>query len=101
MSGSSAGSAAAVLVTAFRTRNARIGEKSRVPPRGGIIPRNIFKYGSHKVLRGLTMAGGALGNHVKTSLTIKRVLYMLRKLKIPFVTTTPATESPGKMAAKL
>lgn len=49
--GSSAGSAAAVLVKAFRTRNARIGEKSSAPPRGGIIPRNIFKYGSHKVLK--------------------------------------------------
>lgn len=47
------------------------------------------------------MAGGALGNHVKTSLATKRVLYILRKFKIPFVTTTPATESPGKMAAKL
>ena len=41
--GSSAGSAAAVLVKAFRTMNANIGERSRVPPSGGIIPRNMFK----------------------------------------------------------
>lgn len=49
--GSSAGRAAAVLVKAFRTRNANIGDKSSVPPSGGIIPRNMFKYGSHSVLK--------------------------------------------------
>lgn len=49
--GSSAGSAAAVLVKAFKTRNANIGDKSSVPPSGGIIPRNMFKYGSHSVLK--------------------------------------------------
>jgi hypothetical protein len=49
-SGSSAGSAVAVLVKAFRTKNASIGERSSVPPSGGMIPRNMFKYGSHKVL---------------------------------------------------
>lgn len=49
--GSSAGKAAAVLVKAFKTRNANIGERSRVPPSGGMIPRNMFKYGSHKVLK--------------------------------------------------
>lgn len=49
--GSSAGRAAAVLVKAFKTRNANIGDKSSVPPRGGIIPRNMFKYGSHSVLK--------------------------------------------------
>lgn len=48
--GSSAGSAEAVLVKAFRIRKANMGDKSRVPPSGGIIPRNMFKYGSHKVL---------------------------------------------------
>lgn len=47
--GSSAGSAAAELVKAFRTRNANIGERSN-PPSGGMIPRNMFKYGSHSVL---------------------------------------------------
>lgn len=41
--GSSAGSAEAVLVKAFRTRNASIGERSRVPPSGGITPRNMFR----------------------------------------------------------
>lgn len=51
MTGSSAGSAAAVLVKAFKTRNASIGERSSVPPSGGIMPRNMFRYGSHKVLR--------------------------------------------------
>lgn len=49
--GSSAGSADAVLVKAFKTRNANMGERSRVPPSGGIIPRNMFKYGSHRVLK--------------------------------------------------
>ena len=29
---------------------ARIGERSRVPPIGGISPRNKFRYGSHSVL---------------------------------------------------
>uniref|UniRef100_M1BMF6 Fanciful K+ uptake-b family transporter n=1 Tax=Solanum tuberosum TaxID=4113 RepID=M1BMF6_SOLTU len=28
-----------------------MGERSRVPPSGGIIPRNMFKYGSHRVLK--------------------------------------------------
>lgn len=41
--GSSAGRAAAVLVKAFRTKNARMGERSNVPPSGGISPRNMFK----------------------------------------------------------
>lgn len=50
--GSSAGSAAAELVKAFKTRNASIGERSRVPPSGGMSPRNMFKYGSHIVLKG-------------------------------------------------
>jgi hypothetical protein len=50
VAGSSAGSAEAVLVKAFRTRNASMGEKSSVPPSGGIIPRKMFKYGSHIVL---------------------------------------------------
>ncbi|KAK2989437.1 hypothetical protein RJ640_018755 [Escallonia rubra] len=40
--GSSAGSAEAVLVTALRTRNAKIGERSKVPPSGGMSPRNMF-----------------------------------------------------------
>lgn len=50
VTGSSAGSAEAVLVKAFRTKNARMGERSSVPPRGGISPRNMFRYGSHMVL---------------------------------------------------
>lgn len=91
----------AVLVKAFRTKNASIGERSSVPPSGGMIPRNMFKYGSHKVLRGLTIAGGELGNQVKTSLTTNKVLYIFKKLMIPLATTSPATESPGRTAAKL
>jgi hypothetical protein len=34
----------------FRTTNARMGEKSSVPPRGGINPLNRFRYGSQMVL---------------------------------------------------
>jgi hypothetical protein len=52
-------------------------------------------------LRGLTIAGGELGNQVKTSLTTNKVLYIFKKLMIPLATTSPATESPGKTAAKL
>lgn len=52
-------------------------------------------------LRGATIAGGELGNQVSTSLTISKELYMFKKLVIPLATTSPATESPGKMAAKL
>ena len=48
--GSSAGSAAAVLVKALRTRKARIGDRSSVPPSGGMMPRKMFRYGSHIVL---------------------------------------------------
>lgn len=39
-----------MLVKALRTRNARMGERSSVPPRGGMSPRNMFRYGSHMVL---------------------------------------------------
>jgi len=39
-----------------RTTNARIGDKSIVPPNGGIIPLNKFKYGSHTVAKGVTRA---------------------------------------------
>ena len=49
--GSSAGSAVAAFVKALRTRKAKIGERSMVPPNGGIIPRNMFKYGSQIVLQ--------------------------------------------------
>jgi len=48
--GSSQGSAIAELVKALRTRNAKMGDKSN-PPRGGMNPRKMFKYGSHKVLK--------------------------------------------------
>jgi hypothetical protein len=48
--GSSAGSAAAVLVKALRTMKARMGDRSSVPPSGGMMPRKMFRYGSHIVL---------------------------------------------------
>ena len=38
-----------VLLTS-NTTNAKIGDRSRVPPKGGISPRKRFKYGSAKVL---------------------------------------------------
>lgn len=41
--GSSAGRAAAALVNAFKITNANMGERSKVPPSGGMIPRNMFK----------------------------------------------------------
>ena len=49
-SGSSAGSAEAVLVKALRTRKARMGDRSSVPPSGGMMPRKMFRYGSQIVL---------------------------------------------------
>lgn len=59
------------------------------------------KLAKNNDLKGLTMAGGVLGNQVKTRRTMSSVLYMFKKLSIPFVTTIPATESPGSIAAKL
>lgn len=47
------------------------------------------------------MAGGEFGNQVRTSLTTSNVLYIFKKLLMPFATTSPATESPGRIAAKL
>lgn len=38
------------------TTNARIGERSIVPPSGGIIPRNRLRYGSQIVAKGVTIA---------------------------------------------
>lgn len=51
--GSSAGSAAAVPVRALRTRKARMGDRSS-PPSGGMMPRKMFRYGSHTVLHATT-----------------------------------------------
>ena len=45
-SGDSHGSAAALDVKTFSTVKAIMGDKSRVPPNGGIIPRKRFRYGS-------------------------------------------------------
>jgi hypothetical protein len=42
---------AAAEVKKFRVTNARMGLRSRVPPRGGTMPRKRFRYGSHTVLR--------------------------------------------------
>ena len=40
-------------------RKARTGERSMVPPIGGMIPRNKFRYGSASVDTGPTIAEGA------------------------------------------
>ena len=50
------GRAAAELVKMFRTKKARMGERSRVPPMGGMMPRKRFRYGSASVDRGPAMA---------------------------------------------
>lgn len=68
--GSSAGNAAAVLVKAFKTRNASTGERSR-PPSGGMIPRNMFKYGSHKVLKKRSQFHGRI-----TSISLYTIAYL-------------------------
>lgn len=41
--GISAGSADAVLVKTLRTRKARMGDRSSVPPRGGMMPRKMLR----------------------------------------------------------
>lgn len=40
-----------VGVLTSRAINARMGDKSIVPFNGGMMPRNKFRYGSHRVLR--------------------------------------------------
>lgn len=39
-----------MLVKALRTMKARMGDRSSVPPSGGMMPRKMFRYGSHIVL---------------------------------------------------
>ena len=56
--GISAGKAAAVAVTELRRKNARIGERSSVPPMGGIKPRKMLRYGSQIVESGPTRKAG-------------------------------------------
>ena len=46
-----AGRPAGVRQLTSRTTNARMGLRSSVPPMGGMMPRNRFRYGSHSVLR--------------------------------------------------
>ena len=69
-----AGNAAAVFVNTFNTVNARIGDRSIVPPTGGMIPRNKFRYGSHSVASGYTICLGGLGNHVRMRRPMSSVL---------------------------
>ena len=45
------GNAAAVPWNTLSTVKARIGERS-MPPSGGMMPRNKFRYGSHSVASG-------------------------------------------------
>lgn len=49
-------------VRTSNTTNARMGDKSIVPPNGGMIPLNKFRYGSQIVARGETIACGGFGN---------------------------------------
>ena len=94
-----AGNAAAVLVKKFNAVNARIGDRS-IPPNGGMMPRNKFKYGSQIVANGYTICCGAAGNHVTINLPINRVLYMFNVENNPEVKTTSTAESPGIIAPK-
>ena len=91
--------AAAVLVKKFNAVNARIGDRS-IPPNGGMMPRNKFKYGSQIVANGYTICCGAAGNHVTINLPINRVLYMFNVENNPEVKTTSTAESPGIIAPK-
>lgn len=43
MDGKRQSMSAAVLLLTLSSTKARMGEKSRVPPRGGMIPRNRFR----------------------------------------------------------
>lgn len=83
-----------------KTTKARMGERSIVPPNGGIIPRNRLRYGSQIVANGVTITWGGLGNHVRTNRPIKAALYRLRNWFNPVVMTCSATPSPGMIAAK-
>ena len=67
------GNAAAVPWNTFNTVKARIGDKS-IPPKGGITPRNKFRYGSHNVASGYANCLGGFGNHVKINRPINSVL---------------------------
>ena len=60
--GISAPSDAALPVSRSRTTKARMGDKSKVPPMGGMRPRNRLRYGSQIVDSGCTRNGGACGN---------------------------------------
>lgn len=40
---------------ALRTRKARMGDRSSVPPIGGMMPRKMFRYGSQTVLHCITI----------------------------------------------
>ena len=54
-----------------------MGDRSMVPPRGGMMPRNRFRYGSVTLASGPTRAAGGLGNQVSTRRTMIAVLYRL------------------------
>mmetsp|Transcript_18416 Transcript_18416/g.59909 ORF Transcript_18416/g.59909 Transcript_18416/m.59909 type:complete len:862 (-) Transcript_18416:1209-3794(-) len=77
-----------------------MGDRSIVPPIGGMMPRNRFRYGSQMVASGLTSAAGGFGNHVRMRRPISIALKMLRKLLTELVKTSSPTESPGMIAAK-
>ena len=70
-----------MLVKAFRTRNARMGERSSVPPRGGMSPRKMFRYGSHIVLN---ETNDHFIEHLEILEPIK-VVYAIMKYAAPYV----------------
>ena len=57
-----------------RVRNARMGERSMVPPIGGMMPRKRFRYGSVMDPSGPMIWAGGLGNHVNTRRAMIAVL---------------------------
>ena len=51
-----------------------MGDRSMVPPSGGMMPRNRLRYGSVTLASGPTSCAGGLGNQVSTSRTMMAVL---------------------------
>ena len=62
------------MVKTLSTVKARIGERSIVPPIGGMIPRKRLRYGSQSVASGYASCLGGLGNHVRMSRPMSSVL---------------------------
>lgn len=54
-----------------------MGERSMVPPMGGMMPRKRLRYGSVMDPSGPMIWAGGLGNHVNTRRAMIAVLYRL------------------------